>query len=112
MENNNVTQSTSDISNPNEIKLPIENFKIINMDDLKPNSMLVINIDVEQSQKMTVSPVFAKLLNPYAAQLKEKHISVVIMTVKEHIDVISEKDMNAAGWYKKEKSLIVNPFDK
>ena len=30
---------------------------------------------------------------------------------EESIDMVTESDMNAAGWYKKEKSIIINPYE-
>ena len=100
---------------PSEIMLPPQTTKAVtlNMDDIKPNSILVINIDVENPiQKMAVAPVFSKLLAPYAAKLREKGVTVMLMTLNENINIISEEEMNAAGWEKKGKSLIINPFGR
>ena len=100
---------------PSEITLPPQTTKAvtINIDDIKPNSILTINIDVENPiQKMAVAPVFSKLLAPYAAKLREKGVTVMLMTLHENINLISEEEMNAAGWEKKEKSLIIKPFSK
>jgi hypothetical protein len=98
---------------PSTIALPPETIKAVtlNMDDIKPNSILVINIDVENPiQKMAVAPVFSKLLAPYAAKLREKGVTVMLMTLNENINLISEEEMNNAGWEKKAKSLIIKPF--
>ena len=98
---------------PSEITLPPQTTKAVtlNMDDIKANSILVINIDVENPiQKMAVAPVFSKLLAPYAAKLREKGVTVMLMTLNETINTITEEEMNAAGWEKKAKSLIIKPF--
>lgn len=98
---------------PSELQLPADRVVTINMDDIKPNSILVINIDVENPiQKMAVAPVFSKLLAPYASKLREKGVTVMLMTLHENINLISEEEMNNAGWEKKAKSLIINPFAK
>ena len=98
---------------PSELQLPADRVTTINIDDIKPNSILVINIDVENPiQKMAVAPVFSKLLAPYAAKLREKGVTVMLMTLHENINLITEEEMNNAGWEKKAKSLIINPFAK
>ena len=98
---------------PSELQLPADRVTTINVDDIKPNSILVINIDVDgPMQKMAVAPVFSKLLAPYAAKLREKGVTVMLMTLHENINLISEEEMQNAGWEKKAKSLIINPFSK
>jgi hypothetical protein len=74
---------------------------------------MIINVAVSSpAQKMAVAPIFTKLLAPYAMDLKQKHITVMLMAVGESIDLVTKEDMEAAGWFKKEKSLILNPFEK
>ena len=98
---------------PSELQLPADRVTTINVDDIKPNSILVINIDVENPiQKMAVAPVFSKLLAPYASKLRDKGVTVMLMTLHENINLISEEEMNRAGWEKKAKSLIISPFSK
>ena len=95
------------------VNLPAKNIVSINVDKIKPNTILVITINVNApAQKMAVAPVFWKLLAPYAAKLREKSVTLMLMTIGENINLISEEEMNAAGWFKKEKSLIINPFQK
>lgn len=98
---------------PSELALPADKVTTINVDDIKPNSILTINIDVATpTQKMAVAPVFSKLLAPYASKLREKGITVMLMTLHENINLITEEEMNKAGWEKKAKSLIISPFSK
>jgi hypothetical protein len=98
---------------PAEVQLPADKVVSINVDDIKPNTILVINVDVDSPiQKMAVAPVFSKLLAPYTAKLREKGVTVMLMTLHENINLISEEEMNRAGWEKKAKSLIINPFQK
>ena len=93
-----------------EIKLPTDKVTVINVDDIKPNSILIINVDVENPvQKMAVAPVFSKLLAPYASKLREKSVTVMLMTLNENINTVTEEEMNRAGWHKKEESLIIKP---
>jgi len=98
---------------PKELQIPAAGVTTINVDDIKSNSILVINIDVDNPiQKMAVAPAFGKLLAPYAAKLREKGVTVMLMTLHENISLITEDEMNKAGWEKKAKSLIINPFAK
>lgn len=100
---------------PPTIKLPAPAEKVvtINVDDIRPNSILIINVDVANPiQKMAIAPTFAKLLAPYGPMLKEKGVTIMLMALHENINIVSEEEMNAAGWEKKEKSLIINPFQK
>lgn len=98
---------------PSELALPADRVTTINVDDIKPNSIIVINIDVATpTQKMAVAPVFAKLLAPYASKLRAKGVTVMLMTLHENINLISEEEMLVAGWEKKAKSLIISPFSK
>ena len=98
---------------PSVVDVPAEKVTQINIDDIKPNTILIINIAVDgPEQKMAVAPVFGKLLAPFAKKLKEKGVTVMLMALNENITLISEKEMNAAGWEKKDKSLIINPFDR
>lgn len=93
-----------------EVKLPTDKVTVLNVDDIKPNSILIINVDVESPvHKMAVAPVFSKLLAPYANTLREKKVTVMLMTLNESINTITEEEMNRAGWHKKEESLIIKP---
>ncbi len=98
---------------PTVVDVPAEKVTQINIDEIKPNTVLIINIAVDgPEQKMAVAPIFGKLLAPFAKKLKEKGVTVMLMALHENITLVSEKEMNAAGWEKKNKSLIINPFDK
>ena len=100
---------------PPTITLPPLASKVqtINIDEIKPHSILIINVEVENPiQKMAIAPTFAKLLAPYGPTLKEKGVTIMLMSLHENINVVSEEEMNAAGWEKKEKSPIINPFQK
>lgn len=96
-----------------EVTLPTDKVTVLNLDTIQPNSILVIKIDVPSPlHKMAAAPSFAKLLQPHGQKLREKNVTVMLMMATESIDIVSEKEMNAAGWEKKEKSLIINPFQK
>ena len=96
---------------PSELQLPADKVTTINIDDIKPNSILVINVDIDPEQKRAVVAPIAKLLSPFATQLREKCVTVMIMARNEGIDIVPESQMNNAGWEKKSKSLIIKPFE-
>ena len=110
----NMNEDVNTAETVNEVTLPPGTKEMsINIDDLKPNTILAIYLDVESpEEKMMAAPTFAKLFNPYAKQLREKKISVMLLTTNEKIDLVSEDEMNQMGWFKKEKSLIINPYAK
>ena len=98
---------------PRDISLPTDKICVINIDELKPNSVLVIQINVNgPHEKMAVAPVFSKLLAPYANELRSKRITVMLMTANESITTIAEEEMNMSGWFKKEELLIITPDKK
>lgn len=98
---------------PPEIKLPTDKVTVLNVDEMKPNSIVLIKVEAENPvHKMAVAPLFQKLLSPYGPKLREKNITIMLMTTKESLEIISEAEMNRAGWQKKEKSLIINPYQK
>ncbi len=100
---------------PNEVQLPASAEKIltINIDDIKPNTILCITVKVANPiEKMQMAPMLSKLFSPFASKLREKGVTVMIMSQNESIDLITEEEMNAAGWEKKAKTLIINPFGR
>ena len=98
---------------PAELQLPSEKVTTIVVDDIKNNSILIITVDVNSpAQKMAVAPVFSKLLAPYTETLRNKRVTVMLMSTKENINLIPEDEMNKAGWYKKEESRLILPFSK
>jgi hypothetical protein len=113
---NNLAEAAEFLRDPTdkqECILPTGDVTVLNVDELKPNSVLVIKLDVKSpEEKMAVLPSFAKLINPYAQSLRDKRVTVMIMSKSESIESIPEAEMNKAGWFKKEKSLIINPYEK
>lgn len=96
-----------------EIKLPTDKVTIINVDEIKSNSIVIIKVEAESpTHKMAVAPMFQKLLSPYGPKLREKNVTIMLMTTKESLEVVSEAEMNRAGWEKKSKSLIISPYQK
>ena len=88
--------------------------KQLDLDNVKPNSVLMIKVNSEEpsyAYKFQVG-VVKHVLEPRFSALKEKKVTVLFLSDKDDISVLTESDMEKAGWYKKEKTLIINPFDK
>ena len=73
----------------------------------------VIKINAEEiQQRIAATQQIANALKPYRDLAREKSIAFIVMGASESMDILSEEEMNRMGWFKKEKSLIVNPFSK
>ena len=82
----------------------------INMDEIKPNSVIVIKIEpIGMQQRIAATQQIAAVLRPMNKLIKDKNIAFIVMSTAESMEVLTEEDMNAGGWYKKEKSLIITP---
>ena len=90
-----------------EITLPTDNVTVINVNELKNNSILIIKVDAPTpGHKMMIAPAFQKLLQPYGPAFKEKTLQS-FMTTKEDLTVVTEEEMAAAGWEKKTNRLLL-----
>jgi hypothetical protein len=74
------------------------------LEELPENSFLVIRVDVAgPMEKMAASSEIARGLARYTHILQEKRVTVMVMTPKENINILTEEEMNQAGWVRKEK---------
>jgi hypothetical protein len=83
----------------------------IDFETLGNNSVLTVKIgfdDPVYSAKLQYA-IVKQVLEPRAETLKAKKTTVLFMAAADDISVISEEDMNKAGWEKKEKSRIIIP---
>ena len=86
----------------------------LNFENLKENEVVTIKIgieDPEYANKMQFN-IVNHVLEPRIELLKSKKIAVLFMSANDDISTMSNEDMEQAGWTRKEKSLIVNPFEK
>ena len=81
----------------------------LNFDDLKNNAVLLvkINSDDPQYSHSFQMGVIRHVLEPRAKLLKEKKVTVLFMSDKDDISILSEEEMQQAGWEKKDKSRII-----
>jgi len=95
-----------------EAYVPAQEIKSININDLKENSILLIKINAEHGmqQRMAATQQIARALQPLNDKIKAKKIVLIVMADNETIEVLDEEQMGKHGWFKKEPSLIINPF--
>ncbi len=100
---------------PEEPRLNIEvpeadEIVVINFDEIKPNSVLIIKIKADSvSQRITATQQIATALRPLREQIREKNVVLVVMSTEESFETVNEEQMNKFGWYKKEESSIIIP---
>lgn len=78
--------------------------KTLCVDDIPKNSFLIIRVDVAgpMEKNLAAKGIVPELMK-YKSVLQEKLITLMIMTPKENLEVLTEEEMNQAGWFKKEK---------
>ena len=83
----------------------------LTFDNLKDNSVLLVKVNAADPQYSHAFQmgVIRHVLEPRAKLLKEKKVTVLFMSDKDDLSILSEEEMNQAGWEKKEKSRIIIP---
>ena len=107
-----VSQSLVPIPAPTKTELPNATKLIaINIDELKPNTVLIVKIDPEgMQQRIAASKQIAMALRPLMEKMREKNISIIVMGTNEGMEVLDEERMGELGWEKKDKSRIITPY--
>jgi hypothetical protein len=108
---NQITQNQDKTPQSNTVELSnITGTTIINFDEIKPNSVIVIKLGVEGlQQRMAASAQIAKALTPFLPVAKEKKIIFIMMGTNESIESLDEDEMRERGWEKKEQTRIIIP---
>lgn len=76
--------------------------EVLDMDTLPQNSFLVIRVDVAgPMEKMAASTDIARGLQRYQKIFREKNVTILVMTPEENLDILTEVEMNQAGWFRK-----------
>ena len=72
------------------------------LDDVPDNSFVVVRVDVAgPMEKHQAADSFVGGLSKYGQLFQKKKLTMMILTPKESIEVLTEEEMNQAGWYKK-----------
>jgi len=76
--------------------------EVISLNDLPTNSFLVIRVDVPgPMEKYIAARDMAAELMRHKDVFKEKQVTIMIMTPKEGLEILTEAEMNSAGWFRK-----------
>lgn len=83
----------------------------LNFDNVTDNSVLLVKINADEPQYSHAFQmgVIRHVLEPRAKLLKEKKITVLFMSDRDDLSILSENEMSQAGWEKKEKTRIIIP---
>lgn len=91
---NDVKQSENFMADPKLEFLPL--------DDIPNNSFILLRIDVAgPMEKYQAADNFLGELNRYQEIFRRKNLTLLIMTPKETIEILTEEEMNKAGWFRK-----------
>lgn len=106
-----VPETEPETSPPTSVELPTAAEKVvINFDELKQNSVVVIKIAATgMQQRIAASQQIAMALRPLVPLSKQKSIVFVLMATDESIETVDEESMEKLGWVKKEPSRIIIP---
>jgi len=88
----------------------VEIDQIIDMESLNRNSVVVIRLHGDEGHRIRMHQAFTRFFETKKTVFNEKKLTVLFLTEGDSIETIPEKEMNAVGWYRRDKSLIVNPF--
>lgn len=95
---------------PTAVALPAAELVKINLEELKDNSILLVKLAPEaEQQRYAASLQIITALKPHFPLLKKKGIVIVMMGIKETIQVLDEEEMEQNGWVKKQKGSIILP---
>jgi len=72
------------------------------LEDIPPNSFLVIRVDVPgPMEKYRAATDISRAIQKYQKIFTDRNISIMVMTPKEGLEVLTEAEMNQAGWFRK-----------
>lgn len=79
--------------------------QIINVNNLQKNSIIVFRI---KELTPEIYKTIEALNYVYGDKFKEKNVSFMVLKPDTKLEVISETQMNSAGWYKKGKIITLS----
>jgi len=82
---------------------------IIDFDNLPKNAVVLIKLNVQDPMRvqMMQRAIAKQVLEPRAEKLKANRTCILFMQSDDDISIMTEEDMNKAGWEKKDKKLII-----
>jgi len=85
--------------------------KTLDIENIPQNAVLTIKVNVDDPQYAHhfQMGVVRHVLEPRFETLKDKKITVLFMSHKDDLSILTEEDMAKSGWVKKEPSRIIIP---
>lgn len=80
--------------------------KLINIDEIKDNSVIVF-----RTEKPNQSVILAikNFIDRYGEKMEKKNCSLLALGSNAKLELLSEEEMNKAGWERKNKSNLILP---
>ena len=108
-EDDMVLVSRKELDKPfNDKMVEIDN--VLDFENLKENSVIVLRIGGDAGHKMRMHQAFVRFINSKGDLFKKKKFTVLFLEPEDGLDVLTEEDMDKAGWQKKDPSRIIKPF--
>ena len=81
----------------------------IDIDNIPQNSVVMIKLGVNDPLRyqMMQRAIARQVLEPRIEKLKEKRVCILFMQAGDDISVMTEEEMNRAGWEKKDRNRII-----
>ena len=78
-------------------------------ENIKENSVVIIKLNIDNPMRvhMMQKVIAEQVLKPRIEKLKEKRVCILFMQEGDDISVMTEEEMESAGWEKREKSRII-----
>ncbi len=78
-------------------------FELLKLDEIEPNSVIVIKVSPEDANYATELQlgIIKKIIEPNIELMRRKNLSVIFMSRDDSIELISETEMENAGWIRK-----------
>ncbi len=74
----------------------------LSIDDIPENSFIVLRVDVAgPMEKYQAADALSGELGKYRDLFIKKKLTLMILTPKESLEVLTEEEMNQAGWVRK-----------
>ena len=105
-EDSTVDQAAQEIADDNKL---LQLDAVINFNDTTEKSVIVLKLGGDRGHKMRMHQAFVRFIQSRGELFKQKQFTVLFLESGDSLEVLSEEDMNKAGWHKKEKSLIIQP---
>jgi len=81
----------------------------IDLDNVPQNAVVMIKLNIDNPMRFQImqQAIAKQVLEPRITTLKEKRVCILFMQEGDDISVMTEEEMNRAGWEKKNKSHII-----